>query len=66
MTFQLNHDITELMKEIVSNWVLLHYDYIHEQLVEKEYTDEDEVRDFVLFEYFNGEERHFGDITRTI
>jgi len=47
------------MKEIVSNWVRLHYDDIHEQLVENETTDADEVRDFVLSEYFNGE-RHFG------
>jgi hypothetical protein len=60
MTFQLNCDITELVKEIVSNWVRLHYDDIHEQLVENETTDADEVREFVLFEYFNSEARDFG------
>jgi hypothetical protein len=60
MTFQLNCDITELVKEIVGDWVRLHYEYIHEQLVEKETTDADEVREFVLFEYFNSGERDFG------
>ena len=60
MAFQLNCDLTEEVKQIVNDWVRLHYDDIHEQLVEKETTDEDEVREFVLFEYFNSEARDFG------
>lgn len=60
MAFQLKYDLTEEVKQIVNDWVRLHYDDIHEQLVEKAKTDEDEVREFVLFEYFNSEARDFG------
>ena len=59
-TFQLNEDLSEEVKQIVNDWIRLHYDEIHNELVEKETTDEDEVREFLLYEYFNSHARDFG------
>ena len=56
----LNPELTEHLTQIVHDWVRLHYDYIHDQLVKKETTDEDEVREFILFEYFNSPSQDFG------
>ena len=60
----LNYDFEEEMKEIVSDWVRLHYDDIHNNLLEKDViTDDDidEMREYVLYEYFNNSPmRDFG------
>lgn len=58
--FQLNEDLSEQVKQVVNDWVRLHYNYIYDELVEKEITDEDEVREFLLYEYFNHSGRNFG------
>lgn len=60
MTFQLNCDLTEQVKQIVNDWVRLHYDNIRNVLSERETTDADEVREYVLMEYFNSEAIGFG------
>ena len=60
IAFQLNQDLSEQVKQVVNDWIREWYDYIHDELVEKEITDEDEVREFLLFEYFNTAGRDFG------
>ena len=58
--FQLNEDLSEQVKQVVNDWIREWYDYIHDELVEKGTTDEDEVREFILYEYFNKAGRDFG------
>lgn len=62
--FQLNEDLSEQVKQIVNDWIRIHYDEIWHKYLET-YDDEDDnkddaLRELILYEYFNKEGRDFG------